>query len=234
MDHVCLLNNRQLSALQPPHAPASKQRQRVTHQHVENGRDHCQLHDRAGVQGQHGVLLRQFHDGDHRAHGRVFEQCDKVIRHRWYDQPERKWNAFENYFPGMDYCDWVAISAYGPLTPRTNEGLETFRFEIDEAYPRLTKIAPDKPVIVAEFGCDLHNPHVDVVKWTRSALDDLFSNRWPAIAGFCWWNEGWQNDDVKKHDTDMIVLHDIDLTHLFRGELAQHRDKIQETPVIKK
>jgi hypothetical protein len=149
----------------------------------------------------------------------------------WYDEPEQKWNAFENYFPGADYCDWVALSAYGPLTPRTDEGLETFRFKIDEAYPRLTRVAPGKPVIVAEFGCDLHNRHVQVVKWARNALEDLFSNRWPAIVGFCWWNEGWQNDDHKKHDTDMIVLHDAELTRLFRDEFAQHRDKIQETAV---
>jgi len=53
-----------------------------------------------------------------------------------------------------------------------------------EAYPRLIKLAPGKPVIIAEFGCDLHNRRVDVVRWTQSALEDLFSNRWPAIAGF--------------------------------------------------
>jgi Glycosyl hydrolase family 26 len=152
----------------------------------------------------------------------------------WYDEPERKWNAFENYFPGENYCDWVALSAYGPLTPTTDEGLETLRFKIDEAYPRLTRVAPGKPVIVAEFGCDLHNRHVDVVKWTRSALEDLFLNRWPAIIGFCWWNEGWKNDDQKKHDTDMIVLHDVDLTRMFREELTQHHDKIQEAPLIAK
>ena len=64
-----------------------------------------------------------------------------------------------------------------------------------------------------------------------SMFEDLFSNRWPAIIGFCWWNEGWQNDDHKKHDTDMIVLHDVDLTRVFRDEFAQHADKIQETPV---
>jgi Glycosyl hydrolase family 26 len=147
----------------------------------------------------------------------------------WYDEPETKWNAFENYFPGENYCDWVALSAYGPLTPRTKEGLETFRFKIDEAYSRLTSVAPGKPVIVAEFGCDLHNRHVAAARWAESALDDLFSNRWPAIIGFCWWNEGWQNDDNKKHDTDMIVLHDADLTRVFRDEFARHAEKIQET-----
>ena len=70
--------------------------------------------------------------------------------------------------------------------------------------------------------------------WAKAALDDLFSNRWPAIVGFCWWNEGWQNDDHKKHDTDMIVLHDVNLSRMFREELAQHRDKIQEAPLIAK
>src|SRR5437870_4972146 len=31
----------------------------------------------------------------------------------WLDQPERKWNALENYFPGDSYCDLLALSAYG-------------------------------------------------------------------------------------------------------------------------
>jgi hypothetical protein len=149
----------------------------------------------------------------------------------WLDEPEQKWNAFENYFPGENYCDWVALSAYGPTTPLTRDGTESFAFKMREAYPRLIKLAPGKPVIIGEFGCDLHNRRVDVVRWTQSALEDLFSNRWPAIVGFCWWNEGWQNDDHKRHDTDMIILHDVDLTRVFHDEFAQHADKIQETPV---
>jgi hypothetical protein len=52
------------------------------------------------------------------------------------------------------------------------------------------------------------------------------------VIGFCWWNEGWQNDDHKKHDTDMIILHDVDLTRVFRDELAKHAEKIQETAVL--
>ena len=149
----------------------------------------------------------------------------------WLDEPERKWNAFENYFPGENYCDWVALSAYGPTTPLMRDGTESFAFKMREAYPRLTKLAPGKPVIIAEFGCDLHNRHLEVVRWAQTALEDIFSNRWPAIVGFCWWNEGWQNDNHKKHDTDMIILHDVDLTRVFRDEFARHADRIQETPV---
>jgi hypothetical protein len=151
----------------------------------------------------------------------------------WYDEPDAKWNQFENYFPGADYCDWVALSAYGPITPETRDAPESFAFKMGKAYPRLSKLAPGKPMIVAEFGCDLHNRHVEAAGWARAALEDLFSDRWSAIVGFCWWNEGWQNDDTKKHDSDMIILHDAGLTRVFRDAFAQHADKIQEKPIIK-
>ena len=79
----------------------------------------------------------------------------------WLDEPEAKWNRFENYYPGDDYCDWVALSAYGPLTPRAVDGTESFRFKMQTAYPRLTKLAPGKPIVIAEFGCDIHHRKVD-------------------------------------------------------------------------
>jgi hypothetical protein len=152
----------------------------------------------------------------------------------WYDDPETKWNKFENYFPGENYCDWLALSIYGPTTPTARDGAESFGFKMNEAYPRLTRLAPRKPVIIAEFGCDLHNPRVNAARWTSSALEQLFSGQWPAVIGFCWWNEGWQNDDHKKHDSDLIILHDTDLTRVFHDEFARHAAKIQETPIVTK
>jgi Glycosyl hydrolase family 26 len=149
----------------------------------------------------------------------------------WYDEPKAKWNQFENYFPGENYCDWIALSTYGPTTPITRDGTESFAFKMRQAYPRLMKIAPRKPIIIAEFGCDLHNRHIDATHWAKAALEELFSDRWPAIIGFCWWNEGWQNDDHKKHDSDMIILHDAGLTRVFHDEFAQRADKIQEMPI---
>jgi hypothetical protein len=150
----------------------------------------------------------------------------------WDNQPDAEWNRFENYFPGDKYCDWVAFSAYGPTTPGTADEAESFAFKLREVYPRLTKIAPGKPIIVAEFGCDLHNPHMNAAQWAEGALEELFSRRWPAIVGFCWWNEGWQNDDHKKHDSDLIILHDRDLTRVFRDQLTSHADRIQEKAVL--
>ena len=60
---------------------------------------------------------------------------------------------------------------------------------------------------------------------------NVMKTRWPAIVGFCWWNESWENDNYKKHNTDMIVLHDADLVRVFRDEFAQHAGKIQETAI---
>ena len=79
------------------------------------------------------------------------------------------WNRFENYFPGEAYCDWVALSAYGPTTPMTHDGTESLAFKMREAYPRLVKIAPGKPIIIAEFGCDLHNRRVNAADWAKAA-----------------------------------------------------------------
>jgi beta-mannanase len=145
----------------------------------------------------------------------------------WLDQPEAKWNRLENYYPGDDYCDWVGLSAYGPLTPRAVDGTESFRFKMSTAYPRLTKLAPGKPIVISEFGCALHHRKVEAAEWARQALDDLFSGRWPAVIGFCWWNESWENDNVRTHNTDMNILHDAGLTKVFREELAKNADKLQ-------
>ena len=92
------------------------------------------------------------------------EKLQWVWHVNWFDQPEANWNRFENYYPGENYCDWVALSAYGPLTPSTKDGSESLRFKMEDAYPRLTKLAPAKPIIFAEFGCDLHNRKVSATR----------------------------------------------------------------------
>ena len=147
----------------------------------------------------------------------------------WDDDPDVRWNRLENYFPGPDYCSWLAVSAYGALTPRATD-FEAFRHELDAAYPRLTSLAPGKPIIVAEFGSDIHHRKISAATWARAALDDLFAGRWPAIIGFSWWNESWENDDIVAHNSDMIIAHDPALAAVFREELQTHRSQIQETP----
>ena len=161
------------------------------------------------------------------------EKLQWVWHANWLDQPEAKWNRFENYYPGDNYCDWLALSAYGPLSPDARHGTESLRFKLRTAYPRLTKLAPAKPIVLAEFGCDIHHRNIDASEWAKGAFEELFSGRWPALIGFCWWNEWWENDDKKEHNTDTIVLHDAKLTRVFREELAKHRSAIQDGPIAR-
>ncbi|MEO8043830.1 MAG: glycosyl hydrolase [Spartobacteria bacterium] len=151
----------------------------------------------------------------------------------WDDVPTSPWNRMENYFPGDDYCTWLALSAYGPLTPQTHE-VESFREELDHVYPRLTKLAPGKPIIVAEFGCDIHHRGVTAAHWAHAALQDLFAGRWPGIIGFSWWNESWENDDVEANNSDLNILHDPALIAVFREEFAKHGGQIEETPILRR
>ena len=132
------------------------------------------------------------------------------------DEPGRPWNRFENYYPGDGYVDWVAVSAYGAQEP-TEKWCGSFRDSLDAAYPRLVAMAPSKPLIVAELGVTSRNPLCDQAEWAAAALGDLTSLRWPAVIGFSWWNEQWQNDNKPAHDTDMRVQDNPDLAAVFQA-----------------
>ncbi|MGB8356725.1 MAG: glycosyl hydrolase [Chthoniobacteraceae bacterium] len=148
------------------------------------------------------------------------------------DVPEVGWNRLENYYPGDDYVDWVAVSAYGFLKPHEEGEPERLRDLLDAVVPRLETLAPAKPLILAEFGCAEHHPKISAAAWAKDALTDILSNRWPGIRGFCWWNETWQNDDQKKHDTDMIIMDDTALAEVFQTQLSAAKEKIQEKAVL--
>ena len=131
------------------------------------------------------------------------------------DVPNEEWNAFENYYPGDEWIDWIGISNYGPQTPQTDYW-EEFRDGMNAVYPRLDALTANKPIFIAEFGVTKNNPLGDQAEWARAALTDLTSFRWPRIIGFSWWNEWWQNDDNPAHDTNMRLQDNPTLATVFR------------------
>ena len=150
----------------------------------------------------------------------------------WSDGPEEEWNRFENYYPGPEVVDWIGISAYGPQRPTQNYAGWSFREQMDEAYARLQSIAPEKPVIVAEFGAAVNNAVVSAEEYAGAALEDILAKRWPTVVGFSWWNERWQNDSDPAWnlniDTDMRVQDSAQLTSLFTSVLDRY-DSILQT-----
>ena len=141
-----------------------------------------------------------------------------VFHVNYEDDPFDAWNDFENYYPGDDYIDWLGISIYTLYTPLDDEYTD-FRPSMDDAMARLSLMAPDKPVIVAEFGATTNNPNGDAAVWADAALADILADRWPALIGFSWWNETWPNDDNPAHDTNLLVQSDANLAQVFQTRL---------------
>jgi hypothetical protein len=130
------------------------------------------------------------------------------------DWPSASWNRFENYYPGDDYIDWLAVSVYGAQTP-LDHYWDVFRESMDVAYPRLVSLSAAKPIIVAEFGVTANNPLGSQSQWAQDALTDITAFRWPHVIAFSWWNEWWQNDDNPAHDTDMRLQTNPPLADVF-------------------
>jgi hypothetical protein len=148
------------------------------------------------------------------------------------DNPDFSWNRLENYYPGDDVVDWVGVSCYGYHTPMDRWEPESFRLLMDRFYERLQKLAPGKPLIVAEFGQTAGNPRHSASEWAANALDDLFGGRWPRVIGFSWWNERWENDDNAKHNTTMRLQDNKELATVFFEKLSKGRNRLQTTPVV--
>ncbi len=141
------------------------------------------------------------------------------------DVPKTQWNRFENYYPGNDVVDWIGISIYGTLTP-SDDDVKSFREQMDKAYDRLTKLAPDKPIVILEFGCCANNPIIKPEIWAKNALQDIFANRWKRVIGFSWWNERWENDDNPENDTTMRLEDIPKLAKTFHEILQINAHKI--------
>jgi hypothetical protein len=145
------------------------------------------------------------------------------------DDPEVAWNRLENYYPGDAFVDWIGVSAYGPQSP-TDQDYSSFREQMDPVYARLTALAPDKPVIVAELGCTAGSELIAPEVWAAPAFNDILAGRWPRLIGFAWWNEHWQNDDNPAHDSNMRVQDIPALAALMRTELETDVITLVERP----
>jgi Glycosyl hydrolase family 26 len=150
-----------------------------------------------------------------------------------YGSPEDPWNNMAAYYPGDGYIDWLALSAYG-AQDSADDGGQSFRELVDAGYPQLAKVSSTKPIIVAEMGTDVRNTLTDPAAWSKTALTDMFAKRWPRMAGFCWWDERWANDDDPANDSDMRVQDSPAVTKVFRDVLGADASRLIERPVVAK
>lgn len=135
------------------------------------------------------------------------------------DDPVRSWNRFERYYPGDDYIDWLGVSIYSAQSP-FDKWLTDFTKSLPQVMRRFAKMAPSKPVIIAEMGTDVRNRRQNAAKWADAAISMILSGRWSKLIGFNWWNETWPNGDDPARATDMRVQSDAALVKIMRKHLA--------------
>ncbi|MEI8284273.1 MAG: glycosyl hydrolase [bacterium] len=102
------------------------------------------------------------------------------------------WNMMSAYYPGPDYVDWLGLSVYGKQF-REGDAWAQFKPLLDWPYKELTKLDPDKPVMVAEFGVGDFPKSGSKAKWFEDALKII--PEYPRIKAAVYWHERWQNED---------------------------------------
>ena len=141
------------------------------------------------------------------------------------DDPDSIGNHLEEYYPGDDWVDWIAVSVYGPQESDDHDWTP-FRDRMQAVHERIRQCAPAKPIIVAELGAR-RNDEAKQSQWADAALASLIAG-WHSVIGFAWWNSG---------SVDMRVQDNLELAKVFRQRLAHEQRILQralEEPAVPK
>ena len=109
-----------------------------------------------------------------------------------YSYPLDEWNEVKRYYPGDDYVDWLAMSAYGKQFRRDPwiSASDTLTY----AYDDLCAVSPNKPIMLAEWGIGEFPDSGDKAQWIEEAFG-IMKSRFPRLKAAVFWSERWQNDD---------------------------------------
>jgi beta-mannanase len=105
--------------------------------------------------------------------------------------PTEAWNRLVDYYPGDDYVDWLAMSAYGMQFPHS--GWITPKDAFQDAYTELCAISPTKPMMMAEWGIGEFPADGSKAAWITQALHMM--EQMPRLKAAVFWNERWENGD---------------------------------------
>ena len=117
------------------------------------------------------------------------------------------WNApypMNSFYPGGDYVDWIGLDGYNYAGSRSMPWF-SFREVFGSSYDEVTKLAPTKPLMLAETASDESGG--DKVSWISTIKDDLQS-RFSKVSAVMWFNqdEGSSKLTINSPDTSDKVL----------------------------
>lgn len=99
----------------------------------------------------------------------------------------------ERLYPGDDYVDWVCADVYNSGThPSKPDSWKSFDQVFNPTYAHLIKIAPSKPMMIAELG----STEVGGTKsaWVDDALTTQLSTTYSRVKAVLWFN--WNAEDM--------------------------------------
>jgi hypothetical protein len=127
-----------------------------------------------------------------RVRGRGAKNILWVFHANNFSEPPEEWNRMAQYYPGADYVDWLAVSAYGKQFP--NEPWADLLDVLEDPYQELCELDPTKPIMLAEFGVGEFPSTGDKAEWFKEAFAAL-EYKMPRIKAAVYWHERWQNED---------------------------------------
>lgn len=152
----------------------------------------------------------------------------RVYHVNWHSDPDESWNTIAAYYPGDEFVDIIGVSVYGALTPN-EKNVKPFSEMMDLSYQEIVALNTSKPIIIAETGTDINNEYINSVVWTKDALMNLSSGRWPGVIGIVWWNSAWPNDSTSGYNTSMRVEEDSTLQELLHNLIGNDSRFVNKT-----
>jgi hypothetical protein len=127
---------------------------------------------------------------------RVRAQDAANIQWVWHanntSDPDQPWNAMAQYYPGSQYADWLALSTYG--TQYATEGWVSVDAAVAIPYKTISKVDPNKPLMLAEWGVGEFPKTGSKAKWIAEFFERVPKD-FPRIRAIVFWHERWQNAD---------------------------------------
>lgn len=88
-------------------------------------------------------------------------------------------------YPGDAYVDWTGLDGYSDVSGTPIPFHDIFA----DSYANLLALAPSKPIMIAETGCEESGGAK--AAWIKDALEVQLPQAFPKVRGVCWFNWHW-------------------------------------------
>ncbi len=98
----------------------------------------------------------------------------------------------DQFYPGSSYTDWVCMDAYNFGNTQSWSSWTSFSDLFAETYNHLLRLAPGKPIMIAEVGsAEGGGSKAD---WISDTFSNQLPNSFPNIKAFIWFNLSKETD----------------------------------------